>query len=131
MSIIAIARSDIVRRDEADPISPATLAILLALVEEARHGYAILKEVESQAESPPLGTGTLYAALQRLTGEGLIEDAPGVGAAGEDRRRRYYRITPRGVEVARAEVERMARVVRRAEMKSLVTGLLPAGEASS
>jgi DNA-binding PadR family transcriptional regulator len=120
MSIIAIAESGTVTERHDGPLSPATLAILLTLVEEERHGYAILKEVEAQAGSPQLGTGTLYAALQRLTGEGLIEGSPGGRSPGEDSRRRYYRITARGREVARAEVLRMARVVRLAQAKSLI-----------
>jgi len=115
-----------------DPLSPATLAILLTLVERPRHGYAILKEVEAQAGSPALGTGTLYAALQRLTSDGLIEAAPGARSPGEDRRRRYYRLTALGRETARAEVLRMARVVREAQAKSLVPAMgLLSPEASS
>lgn len=119
-------------KTEDEPISAATLAILLTLVDEERHGYAILKEVEGQPGSPSLGTGTLYAALQRLTSEGLIEESPGERPAEEDSRRRYYRITAQGREVARAEVLRMSRVVRLAQSKSLVptAGLLSL-EASS
>lgn len=118
------------RTDES--ITTATLAILLALLDEARHGYAILKEVESQAGTPSLGTGTLYAALQRLAGEGLIETCPGRRSPGEDSRRRYYRITARGRETARAEVLRMARVVRLAQSKALIPapGSAPLGPSS-
>jgi PadR family transcriptional regulator, regulatory protein PadR len=113
-----------VTRREAEallPLSPATMAILLALVEEAQHGYAILKAVEAQAHGPRLGTGTLYAALQRLTQEGVIEES--AGRPGEDARRRHYRLTRYGRSVVRAEALRLARVVAVAQSKSLLPGL--------
>ena len=107
------------------PLTPLSLAILLGLAEGARHGYAIMKEVERQTDgrlSP--GAGSLYAALQRLQDDGLIAEAP-AGADGEPvtARRRYYVLEPRGRAVARAELLRMARVIQLGHDRRLVPEL--------
>ena len=44
------------------PLTPLSLAILLALADGARHGYAILRELEKQSDGRVVpGAGTLYA----------------------------------------------------------------------
>jgi DNA-binding PadR family transcriptional regulator len=78
---------------------PAVL-ILTSLLEGPRHGYAIVKDVES-VSGVHLGPGTLYATLARLEARGLIEALPA------DDRRRPYRITDAGVELTRGRLERM------------------------
>jgi len=83
---------------------PAVL-ILTSLLEEPRHGYAIVKDVESVA-GIRLGPGTLYATLARLEARGLIE-----ALAVEDRRR-PYRITGAGVALLRTRLERMEAIAR-------------------
>jgi DNA-binding PadR family transcriptional regulator len=103
------------------PLTPIAFEILLALSEGDRHGYAILQEVERRVGSVlPLRTGTLYRALARLLDDGLIDHAPGHNA--EDPRRRHYRITPRGRDVARAEARRLADQVAAARAKKLLRG---------
>jgi DNA-binding PadR family transcriptional regulator len=87
--------------EQVSPLSPATLAILLALVEGEQHGYGILKLIEEQAQAPRLGAGTLYAALQRLMQDGLIAESARRPAPDEDQRRRYYHITEAGRVAAR------------------------------
>ena len=107
------------------PLTPLSLAILLGLAEGARHGYAIMKEVERQTEgrlSP--GAGSLYAALQRLQDDGLIAEAPpGADAEAADARRRYYVLTDHGRAVARADLLRMARVIQLAHDRRLAPEL--------
>jgi DNA-binding PadR family transcriptional regulator len=103
-------RNDEARAQSLLPLTPLSLAVLLALAGEARHGYALFKEIERQSDGRVQpGTGTLYAALQRMIEEGVIEEAK--RPRGEDARRRYYALTPLGREVARAELRRLARVV--------------------
>jgi DNA-binding PadR family transcriptional regulator len=104
------------------PLSPTTLAILLALADGAQHGYGIMKAVEADPGGPRLGAGTLYAALQRLTQEGLIEEVGTQATAGEDRRRRYYMRTGAGEVAARGELQRLLRVVRATESRRLLGG---------
>jgi DNA-binding PadR family transcriptional regulator len=125
MSIITIAVIEVnVKIDDFLPLTPLSLGVLLALADEDRHGYGILKELEREsAGRVRAGTGTLYAALQRMTDEGLIEASRAAGAADDDARRRYYAITTLGREVARAELRRMARMVELGTEKRLVRGL--------
>ena len=106
---------------DALPLTPLTMAILLALAEGDAHGYALMREVERQTEGTlQPGTGSLYAALERLEEDGLIDEAQPV--EGRDRRRRYYRITARGRALARAEARRMERVLSLARQRDLAAG---------
>lgn len=100
-------------------ITPLTYQILLALADADRHGYGIIKDIEAHQGSAPT-TGALYLALQRMEREGLIAAAE--GAAGEDARRRYYRLTRRGREAAEAESVRLAALVSTARRKRLLEG---------
>jgi DNA-binding PadR family transcriptional regulator len=97
------------------------MAILLALMAAPKHGYALMSDVEAQAGRRP-GTGTLYAALDRLTDAGLIRDAAEVVDA-EDARRKHFAITPAGVQAARAEAVRLLRVLDEARAQSLFATL--------
>lgn len=104
------------------PLSEAVLQILLTLADGARHGYGIMREVEERTEARVrLGPGTLYGAVKRLRERGLIDEVAEseVPEPGDDDRRRYYRLTPLGREVARLEVERLARLVETARRKRL------------
>jgi DNA-binding PadR family transcriptional regulator len=106
------------------PLTPLSLAILLALADEERHGYGIIKEVERQTDGQVrVGTGSLYAALQRLADDGLIEDSNREPDPDGDQRRRYLRLTESGREVARQEALRIARVLVVAREKQLVPEL--------
>lgn len=114
--------SDDVRAPDTLPLTPLSHAILLALADRDRHGYGIIKEVERQSGGTVApGTGTLYAALRRMQGEGLLADSDREPGPDEDQRRRYYRITARGRDAARAETLRLARLVAVAREKALVT----------
>ncbi len=91
------------------PLPSATFHILVALAEGDRHGYAIMQEVaERTGGRTKLNPGTLYTTLHRLLEQGLIVelDAKDV-AANSDERRRHYRLTPFGREVAELELERL------------------------
>lgn len=97
------------------------LQILLALVDEDRHGYGILLEVEKQSGAR-LGTGTLYTAIKRLIDKGLMEETDRRPAPDlDDARRRYYRLTDSGREAASVEAERLDRVVAMAREKELLS----------
>lgn len=111
--------------DELLPLSPLSMAVLLALAEGNRHGYALMQDIEAQTDGAlKPGTGSLYAGLQRLMADGLIREAE--GEPGADRRRRYYAITDEGREAARAEARRLLRVLNVAASRELAPGLRPA-----
>lgn len=98
------------------PLTHLGFHILLALSDTDLHGYAILKEVVALSDGAiNPGTGTLYTAIQRLQGDGLITETKRPGRApGHDERRRYYRLTPLGRSVLAAEAGRLEELVRRA-----------------
>lgn len=112
------------RHPEADrllPLPPATLHILLAVADDDRHGYAIIQDVATRTGGDlKLSAGTLYRSIQRMLEQGLIietRDRPAPEL--DDERRRYYRITPFGETVARAEVRRLAQLVKLARASGL------------
>ena len=104
------------------PLTSPVFQVLLSLADGDKHGYAILKDVEEHSGGEVrLNTGTLYAIIKRLLAEGLIvEPRNRPRAEDDDQRRRYYRLTPKGRAVAAAEVERMERLVARAQDRKLV-----------
>ena len=104
------------------PLSEVTFQILLALTDRERHGYGIMSEVEIRtAGRVRLGAGTLYGALKRLVGDGLVEEAAERADAPDDERRRYYRLSSLGRSVARAEARRLAAAVRLARSLRLIS----------
>jgi DNA-binding PadR family transcriptional regulator len=110
-------------RDEPiGPLTPAMFHVLLALAGEDLHGYAILKEVELRTGGKvKLSTGTLYGIIKRLLADGLvIERRSRPAEAEDDERRRYYRMTEKGREVAAAEAERMDEVLSIARARNLL-----------
>jgi len=110
------------------PLSPHQFQILLALVDGERHGYGIILEIDERTRGAMrLGTGTLYTALARLVHGGLItESARRPPAADDDDRRRYYRLTPLGRAVLRAEASRLEALVRQARGKGIHPSERPA-----
>lgn len=96
------------------PLPPATFHILLAVADQDRHGYAIIHEVAARTDGAmTLSAGTLYRSIQKMVELDLIEETAERPAPDlDDERRRYYRITAFGREVARAEAQRLQTLVR-------------------
>lgn len=81
------------------------LLVLASLAEGPKHGYAITRDVEQMAEVR-LGPGTLYGALSRLEGRGLIESLP------TEDRRRPYQLTGPGKAALAEQLHALERVAR-------------------
>jgi DNA-binding PadR family transcriptional regulator len=100
----------------------ATFHILMAVADEDRHGYGIIQDVLTSTEGKlKLSAGTLYRSIQRMLEQGLLvetRDRP----EDDDERRRYYRITPAGREVAKAEAQRLQQLVRLARKSGFAAG---------
>ena len=97
----------------------ASFLILTALAGSSQHGYGIVTDVaEISGGRVQLKAGTLYAALDRLTGAGLIE--PDREEIVDSRLRRYYRITRAGAEQLGEEADRL-----RANANAALTRLRP------
>jgi len=96
------------------PLPAATFHILMAVAEEDRHGYGIIQDVATRTGGElKLSAGTLYRSIQRMLEQGLIlETQERPAPEFDDERRRYYRITPLGAAVAKAEATRMAKLVK-------------------
>jgi DNA-binding PadR family transcriptional regulator len=89
------------------------LHILLALSTQARHGYGIMKQVESDSQGKvKMGPGTLYGSLGRMIEAGLIRESDKkVDPRMDDERRVYYKITGLGQKALAAELQRYREVV--------------------
>lgn len=106
--------------DASLPLPPATFHILLALSDGERHGYAIIQEVEARTDGQlRLSAGTLYRSIARMVEQGLIAEVTRKASRQEDPRRRYYKITPFGTAVARAEMRRLTQLVKIARASGL------------
>ena len=106
--------------NELLPLPPASLHILLALADEDRHGYAIIQDVETRTGGElRLSAGTLYRSVARMVEQGLIVEVAARRTRTDDERRRYYRITAFGTAVARAELRRLAQLVRAGRARRL------------
>ena len=93
--------------------------ILLALGESAAHGWEIIRRIRTLTDGAANpSSGSLYLAMTRLEDDGLIREH--ASPAGEDERRRYYHLTAAGRAAARAESQRLARLVRQARAVDLL-----------
>ena len=110
------------------PLTEVTFFIMLSLAPEPKHGYAIMKEVQTLSQGRvALSTGTLYGALKRLLEQGWVErveeaepgpagPAPG-GTGAPGRPRRTYALTRLGRRVLDAEVARLRTLVATAQLR--------------
>ncbi|HKC86974.1 MAG TPA: helix-turn-helix transcriptional regulator [Blastocatellia bacterium] len=97
---------------ETKPLSEPVLLILMSLVDEPRHGYALIKDIETLSNGRVrLSTGTLYGALHRLLKDRWIarfkqED--------KSREKQAYKLTPTGRRQLELELDRMKQLTRAA-----------------
>jgi DNA-binding PadR family transcriptional regulator len=109
------------RRDPAPflPLTSAAFHVLLALSDSPMHGYLILKEVEERTSGAVrLSTGTLYGLIKRFLDDELIIELPAEDDGSE--RRRPYKLTPLGRQVAKAEALRLEQLVAAARTVRLL-----------
>jgi DNA-binding PadR family transcriptional regulator len=101
------------------PLRPVVFQVLLSLADGERHGYAIVQDIGVRSAARiRLEPGNLYRHLRFMLDEGLIEETERRAVAGkEDERRRYYRITRFGRQVALAEAARLEAVAREARTR--------------
>jgi DNA-binding PadR family transcriptional regulator len=110
--------------DVADllPLKPLVFQVLLALVEGPRHGWSLVREVQQRGEFGRLMPGNFYRTLRAMLADGLIEDAPARSRdAGDDERRRYFKLTRLGEDVAVAEARRLEALVVESRTKRLLS----------
>ena len=99
------------------PLQEPTFFILLSLAPGEKHGYAILKDVETLSGGKlRMGTGTLYGALSRLLDQGLIEPAQST-RGGPGKPRKAYALTDLGRAVLAAETSRLETLLSAARLR--------------
>jgi DNA-binding PadR family transcriptional regulator len=105
------------------PLHRDTFHILVSLADRDRHGYAVMQDVLERTDGKlRLSPSSLYASIRRLLEQELIEEVDErPDPAHDDERRRYYRLTRLGRDVAKAEARRLERLLADAR----ATGLLP------
>jgi DNA-binding PadR family transcriptional regulator len=103
--------------EDAHPNDPPLL-ILTSLASGAKHGYALLQDIE-QFAGVRLGPGTLYGAIARLERRGLIE------AVGAEGRRRPYRLSEAGAEALERQLAELGSVVREGTVRLARLGRVP------
>jgi len=109
------------RQPPPTPLPAAVFQILVALADQDRHGYAIMQDVAARTTGRmKLSPGTLYGSIKRMLDDELIvelDERP--DPEDDDERRRYYRLTPFGREVALAEADRLTTLLRQARAAGL------------
>ena len=102
------------------PLREPTFFILLSLSPGAKHGYAILKEVEELSDHRvTLSTGTLYGAIKRLLDQEWIRRVDDPLPNHTDRDRKAYELTHLGRRILNAEVDRLEKLVRLAQIQTV------------
>ncbi|MBN1430885.1 MAG: PadR family transcriptional regulator [Anaerolineae bacterium] len=106
-------------------LTPTMFHILLALADREKHGYAIMREVETHTNGRlKLGPGTLYGSIKQMLAAGLIEESEDrPDPALDDQRRRYYRLTGLGRKAASEEARQLSHLVGIAQSKNLIGDL--------
>ena len=106
------------------PLKATMFEVLLLLAGEDMHGYAIVKQLEERSGGAlRLEPANLYRTLRTMMERDLIaETERRADTKLDDQRRRYFRITKFGREVARAEATRLERLVEDARAQRLLAG---------
>jgi DNA-binding PadR family transcriptional regulator len=103
-----------------EQLSQSEFYILLSLAIKNRHGYEIMKQVEQDSgKKVLLGPGTLYGSIKRMLQSNLIEEI-----AGDNPRRKYYKLTKNGRKSLSSELERYNDAVELAKKKNVFNNLI-------
>jgi DNA-binding PadR family transcriptional regulator len=109
--------------DSKLPLKPLVFQILLALSDDERHGWSLVREVQQRGGFARVMPGNFYRTLRAMRSDGLIEESAKRStrrADDDDERRRYFRLTPLGGAVATAEARRLEAAVLEARAKRLL-----------
>lgn len=102
------------------PLTETTYFILLSLSPKPKHGYAIMKDVQTLSENRvTLSTGTLYGALKRLLDQGWIVRLDDANPKGNTRDRKVYKLTQHGQRVLKEEIARLNKLLDAADHRMI------------
>ena len=97
--------------DKADVLQGTLILLVLRTLDVLgpMHGYGLARRIEqTSGDALKLNQGTLYPALVRLEQQGWIRAK--WGASDNNRKAKYYSLTPRGARRLRAESARWSRI---------------------
>ncbi|HEY7481468.1 MAG TPA: PadR family transcriptional regulator [Gemmatimonadales bacterium] len=104
-------------RDQSADVLQGTLDLLVlkTLALQPMHGWGIAQRIQQLSQSAlEVGQGSLYPALMRLERRGWI--AGEWGTTENNRRARYYRLTPLGERHLRREAASWRRYARAVDL---------------
>ena len=103
------------------PLKPLVFQVLLALTDEKRHGWSLVREVQQRGGFARIMPGNFYRTLRTMLADGLIaESDTRSDQRDDDERRRYFEVTRLGEAVAMAEALRLEAAVVEARAKRLL-----------
>ena len=97
------------QKPASDAMGTLDLLILSCLAKGSMHGFGIAEFLHQSSDALHVEEGSLYPALHRLESQGLIQSD--WGASDNNRRARFYKLTPRGRKQLTAEVSNWRRMV--------------------
>ena len=108
--------------DQHLPLKPLVFQILLGLADGERHGWSLVREVQQRGGFGRIMPGNFYRTLRSMVIDGFIEESNAPRAADDDdERRKYFRMTGLGEQVAVAEAKRLEAAVLEARTRKLLT----------
>jgi len=104
------------------PLKAVELELLLALVDEERHGYGLVQQIAERTNGlVQLEPGNLYRIIKRLLAEGLVQESARRNTPdSDDERRRYYRLTAFGARVLAADLQRLRTLLASGPARTLI-----------
>jgi PadR family transcriptional regulator PadR len=100
-------------------LKPLVFETLLALTEEPKHGWSLVRIVQDRLAGERILPGNFYRTLRKMLADGLIEVTQ-VKNPADDERRRYFRLTARGQRIVRDEARRLQALVLEARTQKLL-----------
>jgi len=97
------------QKPAADSMGTLDLLILARLAKGPMHGFGIAEYLHQASDALHVEEGSLYPALHRLEFQGFVES--GWGVSENNRRARFYKLTPRGRKQVTVEVSNWRRMV--------------------
>ena len=102
------------------PLKPLVFQILLALSHGERHGWSLVKEIQEQDGGSRVLPANFYRTLRAMLSAGLVEESGRRRPAGDDERRRYFKLTALGEQAARLEAGRLRDLMADVRMRRLL-----------
>ena len=104
------------------PLNPLEFRILMILLDGPSHGYAVVRKIEERESGlGKIYPANLYRRVRDLLAKGLVEDSSPPEGESSDPRRRYIQITKLGMEVVKAETERLEVLLAEARERGLLS----------